>query len=192
VVGFLKGKFMSKDSVLKTRDMLWKYVNLSTRNVGKGVNYKFYIEALKYNGEELKLLGVDVKALGMPGDEDFKSESKLSAFAGLFGFSEDFSDLIKPMGFREITIKDCLNKVNIMPETMPGNESIDGPGGMVSLVDGVVILNIGLRCADTMVELIKDCMGIDRLISQTKKVNVPLSVKVVRNVNWDHKVAVTS
>jgi hypothetical protein len=180
---------MGSDNVFKTRDMLWKYTNLSSRNVGKGVNYKFYMEALKYNGEQLKLMGVDVKTL-MSGDQsasnDFKSESNLSAFAGVIGFADRYSDLIKPMGFNIITLEHCVKKIDVMPETTSGIAIMDCPSAMVSLVGGEIMINIGLKCPNAMVELIKDCMGIDRLVSQAKKVNTTLNVKVARNSSWDH------
>jgi hypothetical protein len=179
----------TRDKVFKTREMLWKYTNLSTKNVGKGVNYKFYIEALKYNGEQLKHMGVDVMALSMSGEDasnDFQSESNLSAFAGLFGFSEGYSALIKPMGFNEITIEDYVHKVDITPETISGNDKLGGPGGMVSLVGGVILINVGLKCPNAMVDLIRDCMGIDRLVNQAKKLNASLNVKLTRSGTWDH------
>jgi hypothetical protein len=169
--------------------MLWKYTNLSSRNIGKGINFKFYMEALKYNGEHLKLMGVDMKTL-MSGDEaannSFKSESNLSAFAGIIGFAERYSEMIKPIGFNEITIEHCINNIDVAPETIPGDGDLDCPAVMVSLVGGEIIINIGLKCPDTMVSQIRDCMGIDRLVNQAKKFNATLNVKIVRNSTWDH------
>jgi hypothetical protein len=190
VVYFNKeGSKMGRDSVFKTREMLWKYTNLSSRNVGKGVNYKFYMEALKYNGEQLKLMGVDMKTL-MSGDtaanNSFQSESNLSAFAGIIGFAERYSEMTKPMGFNEMTIEHCVKKIDVAPETIPNEGDLDCPAAMVSLVGGEIIISIGLKCPDTMVEQIKSCMGIDRLVSQAKKFNTTLNVKIVRNSTWDH------
>jgi hypothetical protein len=180
---------MSKDSVFKTRDMLWKYTNLSSRNVGKGINFKFYMDALKYNGEQLKLMGIDVKTL-MSGDEsannDFKSEGNLSAFAGIIGFAERYSEITRSIGFNEITIEHCVKRIDVMPEIISGAGNTECPGAQVSLVGGEILINIGLKCPDDMVELIKSCMGIDRLVNQAKKVNSTLNVKVTRNSTWDH------
>jgi hypothetical protein len=180
---------MSRDSIFKTRAMLWKYINLSTKNVGKTTNYKFYIDALKYNGEQLKLMGVDVKALmadEQAANNEFKSESNLSAFAGIIGFSERYADMIKPMGFNEITVEHCVKKINVIPETIPNAEKTGIPGIMVCLTGGEIILNIGLKCPDAKVEQIRECMGIDRLISSAKKINLALNVKLVRSGTWDH------
>jgi hypothetical protein len=180
---------MGRDRVFKTREMLWKYINVSSKNVGKGINYKFYIEALKYNGEQLKQMGVDIETLKKSDEainNDFQSVSKLSAFAGMIGFTEGYSDFTKPMGFNELTIEDCVNKVDVAPDTISANEKINGPGAMVSLVGGTVLINIGLKCPEPTVNLIKDCMGIDRLVNQAKKLNANLNVKVVRSGTWDH------
>jgi hypothetical protein len=180
---------MGRDRIFKTREMLWKYINFCSKNVGKGINYKFYIEALKYNGERLKHMGVDVAVLKKADEavnNDFQSEGKLSAFAGMVGFADGYSDLAKPMGFNELTIEDCVNRVDVVPDTITPNEKIDGPSAMVSLVGGTVMLNIGLKCPEPMVNLIKDSMGIDRLVNQAKKLNANLNVKIVRSGTWDH------
>jgi|TergutMp193P3_1026864.scaffolds.fasta_scaffold07905_6 hypothetical protein len=135
-----------------------------------------YLELEKYNIEPDRVISA-IK---------LTSEHADCYFVGLFWFLDDYKDITYPIGIQEVTKNDVKNIKNIDPvgfhqdefddQDEPGDQNIH-PRGRVSLRDGIFCINVGKKCPDEAISLVRWLFGIDAVDN----------VKVVKGYHWDPK-----
>ena len=119
--------------------------------------------ALKYNEKELVKQGISVVDLRYPRTDN--SILLASSFVGLFWLTPDYSKVVDIAGVKEFTPGDVMAKNELYPD---GNHVEYRqhdyrviPRGRVSLVDGNIIINVGLQCPDEAFPLIVKAFGLE-------------------------------
>ena len=104
-----------------------------------------------------------------------------SGYSGLFWFSDDYKDIEDIRGLQEFTNGDILFYKEVGPQ---GSHSdyrdldLRRPKGRVTLMPDGVVINVGLKCPDTVIEMVK---------RRFELVNLNEVVRVNRGSHWDSK-----
>ena len=100
----------------------------------------------------------------------------------MFWFSDDYSDIEDIRGLREFTKEDILTKQLVEPE---GSHSdyrdldLRRPKGRVTLrQDGLIIINVGLKCPESAISIVKRRFELNNLDS---------IIRVNPGSHWDSK-----
>ena len=104
-----------------------------------------------------------------------------SGYAGLFWFSDDYQSIEDVRGIREFTNCDILTKRKVEPDGSHSDHrdlDLRRPKGRVTLMPDGVVINVGLRCPDSVIALVKEKFELNGL--------EPI-VRVNRGSHWDSK-----
>jgi hypothetical protein len=156
----------------KQVESMIKFMMRYKKIYGRDINYKIFLREL--NEVHVVLTKSNADLGGYSGDY------LNSAFAGLFWLDRDFTGITDVAGLREFTINDVKNKASIFPDGFHIDRDVTGniPRGRVSLMDGRVVINVGLDCPDSIIPLIKKEFGLDDL---------EIVVKAVKGSHWNVK-----
>ena len=105
-----------------------------------------------------------------------------SAYAGLFWFSDGYTDIVETQGLVEFSETDVSFNKTVLPEgthaSYKGVRRGDTPRGRVELNNGIPTISVGEGCPDNMIDVIIGFMG----LNQYRDI-----VDVRRGSFWDKK-----
>ena len=152
----------TKESLLSSRRASVKFV---TRFNGLGVapgSKPFTKLFSNLAGIDANLIskGVRVNKISYNFDPDTLIKS---AFAGLFWFNDDYTEVTDICGIREFTKGDVIAKLSVSPDGGHidyEDKTHKSPRGRVSVYDGHVIISVGTECPDPALQLVVDAFGL--------------------------------
>jgi hypothetical protein len=108
-----------------------------------------------------------------------------SSFAGLFWLDRRCTQITDVAGLREFTIDDVKSKIRIDPNGYHLDRDIaeNTPRGRITLIDGIVLINIGTDCSDSTISLVKREFGLEQFES---------IIQIVKEKHWNIKEAFQS
>ena len=167
----------SKADLMKIRTDLLKYqLRFAIDSCGQG----YIKEELLYNRGALNKLGVNIDNIDYTIDE----HSILNTmFVGLFWFDKGYTCIEDVAGVVEITEDEVSSKLDIYQRGFYRDfyPREDRPRGRVALVQGDIVINVGLKCDlsdDIVKDMVKKSFGLDVFKGD---------MRVVRGYNWDAK-----
>lgn len=86
-----------------------------------------------------------------------------ASYAGLFWFDNNYKRVTDITGVKEILPKDITAKLDVFPDGFHSDYKSNPsykPRGRVSLSRGIVIINVGLKCPDSAIELVIEAFGL--------------------------------
>ena len=106
---------------------------------------------------------------------------KKNGYVGLFWFSDDYSTIEDVRGLWEFTNGDILTKQKIEPEGSHSDHrdlDLRRSKGRVTLMPDGVVINVGLKCPDNAIPMIKRKFELDDLEEV---------IRVNKGSHWDSK-----
>ena len=168
------------EALISGRETAYKFL-LRVLDMGYGVSTPSIFSKLQQylldNEKKLIARSVDVSKLKY----NISSSLLPPSFIGLFWFSSDYSKVIEPIGFREFSPGDVVAKMTVKPDGEHNNYESNTsklPRGRVSLINGEVVINVGLKCPDWAVGMVVDFFG---LYDYRDK------LRIGRGYHWDPK-----
>ena len=120
---------------------------------------------------------MDLRNFGIPNNRNNPT------IVGLFWFTPDYSAIDEVAGVREFNSSDVKNKLDVFPEGFHNDYASNTsarPRSRVSIIHGTVVINVGLKCPDSAIELAVRVMGLEEYRDTD-------SLHVNRGYHWDAK-----
>jgi hypothetical protein len=175
------------DNFLHERVVLLKFLNKLAVNVGLDAEVVGRVVSdLALNRAFLSEEGVDCDDNLVFSTDDLKGIG--SGFVGLFWFTPDYGKVVDLCGVREFTKGNRIAKQDLFPVGFHGDKESNPssrPRGRVSMMRGDIVINVGFRCPDSVLELVAKAFSLRDTDGEDE--NDKIEIRLVRGMHWDPK-----